>query len=144
MYTLEVHDALENNIVEREIAIVKSTASNSSCNRFCDRKGHMPANTTKVTKEIKQQQRVLEICSRCESLAQHRCRGKNSHVYHADFVYNWFITTDNTYYWSNNKNLCCQSSSGRYHGDNPWAGLGSNLYPCGQIRQICVQFVHTW
>ena len=27
-----------------------------------------------------------------------------------------------------NFNLQCQSCSGKYHGDNPWAGLRSNLY----------------
>ena len=53
LHTLKFYDVLENYLVIKGIAIVKSTANKSSGNSFGDNKRHRPANTTKVTNVTK-------------------------------------------------------------------------------------------
>ena len=53
LHTLKFQDVLGSNIMIKGIAIVKSTAKQSSCNSFGDSKRHIPANMTKVTNVIK-------------------------------------------------------------------------------------------
>ena len=53
VHALKFQDVIESNIMIKVIAIIKSTANNSSCDSFGDIRIHKPAITTKVTNMIK-------------------------------------------------------------------------------------------